>query len=395
MVTARPSLGETLCERVLAGPDGPLASLVSIVVSALGQAGDPHVVNLAQQLLDTGDTNLARQVAHGFGIQRGRADVLDGEPALMRTLVEHPDPDGIVPAAALGAVRYLAAQHRDLAIELLTCVPDRQKHAALGEFALAFGPHGALAWKDLAQQHKDAFFDALRAAPSIESYVITEFLAMLSLEDPRTIIDLLTARVEAIETGASPGTYSALPHAWPAALHFRDHSDFPDLLRSVREWLNAAPGSLWRHYLGSELFTTVAGSFDAQTRQVIGEYLTEPDPIRMKTVSTILRGAPRTLVWDADFVRSCLRAADACGAESLAAVQNALHYALFTGVRRAVMGQPYPHDVEQRDTAGRLAALAVPGSVEEQFYRALSQSAQVWIDRDMSEVNIPADGRDW
>ncbi len=395
LVTARPSLGETLCERVLVGPDGPLASLVSIVVSTLGQAGDPHVVNLAQRLLDTGDTNLARQVAHGFGIQRGRADVLDSEPALMRTLVEHLDPDGIVPAAALGAVRYLAAQHQDLAVELLTSVPDSQKRTALHEFALAFGPHGALTWNDLAQQHKEGFLAALRAAASIESYEIAEFLAMLSLQDPRGVIDLLTARVEAVEAGANLGTYSALPHAWSAALHFRDRGDFPDLLRRVREWLSAAPGSLWRHHLGSELFATVAGPYDAQTRQIIEEYLTEPDPTRIKTVSTMLLGAPRTLVWDADFVRGCLRAADKCGAESLATVQNALHSTMFTGIRRAAMGQPYPQDVEQRDTAAQLAAHAVRGSIEEQFYRALSQSAEIWIDRDMSEVDLPADGRAW
>ena len=143
------------------------------------------------------------------------------------------------------------------------------------------------------------------------------------------------------------------------------------------------------------MFATVAGPFDAQTRQVIEEYLTEPDPARIKTVSTMLLGAPRALVWDADFVRGCLRAADTCGNESLAAVQNALHSAMFTDARRATMGQPYPHDVEQRDTAARLAAQAVRGSIEEQFYRALSQSAQVWIDRDMSEVDLPADGRDW
>ncbi len=395
LVTVRPDVGEALCARVQEKPGSPLTPLVSTAVSTLAQAGDPRAIKLALQLLDTRDIQLARQVARAFGIERGRTNILDGEAALLRTLVEHPDPDGIVPAAALGAVRYLAAQHQDLAVGLLTCVPDRQKHAALGEFALAFGPHGALAWEDLPQRHKDAFLDALRAAPSIENPVITEFLAMLTSEDPRTIIDLLTARVEAVEAGASPGTYSALPHAWPAALHFRDHGNFPDLLRRVREWLTAAPGSLWRHYLGSELFATVAGPFDAQTRQVIEEYLTEPDPIRIKTVSTILRGVPRTLVWDVGFVRGCLCAADSCGAESLAAVQNALHHALFTGVRRAAMGQPYPHDVEQRDTAAQLAAQAVRGSVEEQFYRALSQSAQVWIDRDMSEINLPADGRDW
>ncbi|HEY5989885.1 MAG TPA: hypothetical protein VIV12_26405 [Streptosporangiaceae bacterium] len=58
-------------------------------------------------------------------------------------------------------MRYLAAQHRDLAVELFTRVPDSRKGAVLGEFARAFGPHGALAWKDLAKRHKDAFLDAL------------------------------------------------------------------------------------------------------------------------------------------------------------------------------------------------------------------------------------------
>ena len=44
----------------------------------------------------------------------------------------------------------------------------------------------------------------LRTAPSIETYEIAGFLAMLSLRTP-SVIDLLTARVEAVEAGASPG----------------------------------------------------------------------------------------------------------------------------------------------------------------------------------------------
>lgn len=394
LVTASPSLGEAMCVRAQATPSSPLASLVSTVISALAQAGSPRVVDLAQRLVNTGNVGLARQVAHAFGIQRNRADILDGEPALLRALAEHPDPDGIVPAAALGAVRYVAPQHRDLAVELLTRVPESQKGAVLGEFALAFGPHGALAWKDLAQRHKDAFLDALRTLVSIEKYEIAEFLAMLSLQEPHSVINLLTTRVEAAETGeARPVT--ALPFAWPVPLRFRDRDDFPDLLRRVREWLAAAPGSLWRHYLGSQLFAAVAGPFDAQTRQVIEEYLTEPDQDKIKTVRTMLRGAPRTLVWDADFVRRCLRAADACGAESLTAVQSALHSAVLTGGRLAGAGRPSLMDAEQRDTATQLAAQAVRGSLEEQFYRALAQSAEVWIDRSMSEDDLPEDGRDW
>ena len=396
LAAARPSLGEALCVQVQHAPDGPLASQVSPVMSALAQAGDTRVTDLAHRLLATGNIGLARQIAHAFGIQRGRTSLLDGEAALLRTLVGYPDPDGIVPAAALGAVRYVAGPHRGLAIELLTSIPAGQNaRPVLREFAMAFTPHGPLAWEDLAQHHKNAYLDALRAAASIETYEITGFLGILSLQDPQAVISLLTARVETVEAGASPGAYTALPYSWAAPLRFRDRDDFPDLLRRVREWIAASPGSIWRQHLGSELFATVAGSFDTQTRQVIEEYLREPDGTRIKTVSTMLRGAPRALVWDGDFVSRCLRAADECGADSLATVQNALQVAMFTGGRWAAAGQPSPGDIEQRDTAARLAARAVRGSLEEHFYRTLSQSAQIWIDRTMSEDDLPTDGRDW
>jgi len=394
LVTARPSLGEALCARVQSKPAGVLASLVTPTLSALAQGGHRRAVDLAQRLLKTGDIGLAREIAHAFGLQRARTSVLNGEPALLRSLIEHPDPDGIAPAAALGAVRYLAAEHRDLAIELLTWVPEGRSELALGEFALAFGPHGGLEWAGLAQRHKDSFLKALRTAPSLERrYEIAEFLAMLSLEEPHSVLDLLTARIDDVEPSGKVS--GALPHAWPVSLRFRDREDFPDLLRRVREWLAAAPNSPWRNYLGSDLFTAVAGSFDAQTLQVIEEYLIEPDPAKIKTVSMMLRGAPRSLVWDLDFVRRCLRAADSCGAKSLAAIQGSLHSALFTGGRSAAFRQPFPQDVEQRDTAAKLAAQTVPGSLEEQFYRALSKDAETWINHTISEDDLPMDGRDW
>ena len=391
LVTTRPSLGEALCAQVRDTPGGTLATLVSVTLSALAQADNPRAVAIAKQLLDTNDIGLARQVAHAFGIQRGRANLLHGEPVLLRALVEHPD--AVVVAAAAGAARFLDAKHQDLAVELLTRPLARRNRGVLGEFTWAFGPHGKLAWPDLAKRHKDAFLDALRAAESIENYEIAAFLAMLSVSDPRSVIDLLTGRVEAAEAGL--GSNYALPHHWPVPLRFRDRSDFPDLLRRVREWLATAPDSPWRHYWGSRLFATVAGSYDAQTRQVIDEYLNEPDSNKIKTVRTMLGGAPRTLVWDADFIRRCLRAADICGTDSLAAVQSGLYSVVFTGGRSAAIGEPFPQDVEQRDIAAQLAAQAVPGSVEEQFYKALSQSAETWIDRAMSEITLPTDGRDW
>lgn len=394
-ITTRPSLGRALCERVIEDTDGPLTAMVSIALVALGRNRDSGLIDLARRLLETGDVRVAREIAHGVGIQRARADLLEGEAPLLRTLVQHPDPDGIVPAAALGAVGFLAKDHRDVAVDLLTAVPEDRRTLALGEFAWNLGPHGTLTWHELAQQHRDGFLDALRLAPSIEEYRITEFLTLLSAQDPHALLDVLVNRVQLVEAGASPRKYTALPHSWHATLRFREREDFPDLLRRVREWLAAEPTSMWRHYLGSDLFADVAGIYDAQTRQVIEEYLVDPDEAQIRTVATMLRGAPRTLVWDFEFVRGVLRGADTLDSDGLAAVQGALYSALVTGPRRGAIGQPHPEDLEQRDKAVQLADRATPGSVEEQFYRDLAQSAEMWIDRSLAENPLPSDGRPW
>lgn len=97
LVTGRPGLGAGMCSWVQSKPSSPLAALLATVVSALARAGNPGAVPLAWRLLDTGNIDLARQVARAFGVERGRREMLDGEQALLRTLVAHPDPGGLCP----------------------------------------------------------------------------------------------------------------------------------------------------------------------------------------------------------------------------------------------------------------------------------------------------------
>jgi hypothetical protein len=91
-------------------------------------------------------------------------------------------------------------------------------------------------------------------------------------------------------TLASPGTYTAFPHARPTAVYFRDHATSPACFIACANGSAQRPGSLWRRH-------------------------TEPDPIRSRQLARCC-SASRTLVWDADFVRLCLRAADEIGVES-------------------------------------------------------------------------------
>ncbi|MER5602711.1 hypothetical protein [Streptomyces sp. NPDC002265] len=391
LVTNRPSLGEALCERARSEPTGVLVSLVSVVLNALGRVAGDRAIHWGRVLLDVGHVELAREVAHAFGIQRGRTELLARESDLLRALVAHED--STVRIAALGAVRSLAAQHKDLAIELLTASP-AERGAGVDEFALAVSgpPYGSLTWSDLSIEQQNSFLGVLTEAPKIDSYEIGQFLAELARKDPFAVVKLLEQRVEVFSTSKTTG-YSPLPYAWQVTPPFRDHAEFPALLRQICEWLAADPDSSWKNYMGADVFALVAGPYDEQVTAVIDEYLSDADHIRMKVVATILSKAPRDLVWDSEFVRRCLRAADSDGDDSLNRMKSSLHAAVISGMRSTSPGQPYPEDIEQRDRATAIADICRKGSVEEQFYRALAESAQERIQRDVRE--LPPDGRSW
>lgn len=392
LVTRRPALGRALCAHALRAPDRPLAQLASITLIALGQAGDEHTVAWGRRLARAGNVGLAREAAHAFGIQRGRTDLLTGEADLLRELAAHED--GVVRGAVLGAARHLAAQHETLAVELLfSALPDGP---GLDEIALAFGPqpYGTLSWRQLPEHQKTAFLHALTVSASIDGYEIAQFLAHLARTEPVRVVELLERRVEAVEHERAPG-YDPLPHLWQVTPPFREHEDYPALLRQIRQWLAAAPQSLWRAYLGGEIFALVAGRFDAPVLDVLDEYLDAPDLAKMNVLAAILRNAPRELVWNLDAVRRILRAADRCRPESLGAVQSALSAAIRSGGRVGSPGRPFAEDVEQRDKAEELAASCMRSSVEEQFYRSLADSARQAIDWASHVTAGPVDHRMW
>ena len=397
LITARPSLAAAITDHVTAAPDAMLAEQVTIVLISLAGADGPGAVAAAQKLLASQDITVARQVAYAFGLQRGRiGQLIPGEDDLLRMLVTHDDP--VVHAAAFGALRTLGPQHRDLAVDLLNCAPPERPGFAWGEIAYAAGPPGrfcgTLAWPDLPDDYKDRFFAALRDPPSIENYEISELLTMLSRDEPYRVIKLLQSRVECMEDGA-PARYAPLPHHWQGKLRFREHDAFPDILRTLCEWLAAAPESMWRRYYGSQLFVLIAGDFDTPVRQVIDSLLQEPDSARMAALAAILHHVPQSEVWDLSFVGRCLQAADQCGSGSLVAIRGALHYAVFTGGRWGVPGQPVAQGTEHRHIAAQLADQCLSGSIEEQFYRAVAASVETWAQRRTGDWDPPFDGRQW
>lgn len=391
LVTHRPPIGEAICEQAMAAPESSLTSLASVALAAMGHVAGDRAVHWGRTLMGSGNTELTREVAHAFGIQRGRGDLLDGEGDLLRELAAHGD--NVVRRAALGAVHAIAAQHKDLAVELLTAsLPVERGDFDAFALAVAGPPYSQLSWSDLSKDQQSAFLAALAAAPSIDGYEIGQFLAKLARTEPLAVIELLEARVES-PLHQVTGMHSPLPFRWHVTPPFRDHDDFPHLLRQIRDWIAADPESTRRRYLGVHIFELVAGPYDGRVTDVIDEYLDGSDPVKIKVAAAMLSKAPRTLVWDVRFVRRCLRAADRHGDASLRRMRGALYNASNSGMRSGTPGQPYPEDVEEHAKATELADGCATGSVEEQFYRDLAASA---LDRIQDVTDeLPPDGRDW
>ena len=253
---------------------------------------------------------------------------------------------------------------------------------------------GTLAWPDLPDDYKNRFFAALRDAPSIENYEISELLTMLSRDEPYRVVKLLKSRVEHMEDGA-PARYAPLPHHWQGQLRFREHDAFPDILRTLCEWLAAAPGSMWRRYYGSQLFVLIAGGLRharprGNRRSPPRTRFRQDDGARRDlaprpSVGSLGSGLRRTLPASRRSVR--LRQPDA--------IRGALHYAVFAGGRWGVPGQPVAQGTEHRHIAAQLADQCLSGSIEEQFYRAVAASVETWAQRLTDDRDTPFDGRQW
>lgn len=393
LARSKPAIGAALLARVEAEPSGPLGDQATFVLIALAQVDGELALNAARRLVATGSVSLAQQVAGAFGTQRGRDTLIRGEADFLRTLARHSDP--AVRARALDAVHRLARTHPDLALELLTMVPPEREGFAFGAFAMAVGPGGPLTWNDVPEQYKDRYFAALSRLDSLDDYPTGQLLAELSRDEPRRVLSLLIKRSEAFESGGEMLRMRPLPSSPTRAYRFHESTDFPAVLRELREWLAEAPSGGWRSINGPELFTLVAGNYGPEVMQVIAEYFDQPDSARMTAVALMLRHAPDSLVWDLEFIRRCLHAAQQAGRESQKQVMGALSGALFTGHRFGMFWQPIRDASPIQQRAAELADLCQPGTAEHEFYRAIEETARTWANRFTNDSDLPMDGRRW
>jgi transcriptional regulator with XRE-family HTH domain len=392
LIRTRPSFGSVICRRVIDDPASVLLGLVPDALNRLANSNFADTVVLAEALIATSSAAVARHVAHAFAWGRGdRSHLLDKEADLLRSLATHDDPT--IRRIAAQAVQSLSSGQRPLALDLATAIRFTDDAQTAAELLGAFGSHGRLRWDELSAAQAAALLDQLRRCPSIDDYHLLDFLSHLSRTEPDTVVRMLLDRAE-IGDELPYSEYRPLPHHWEPPLHVKTSDRFPEILRSIRDWIFNGEASS-RRSDGPEIFRAVAQDYDAQAIHVLDETLLADTPQHIRVVGAILREAPRNLVWDnVPFVTRALHIAERHGHDSIRAIGSGLHTALTSGSRSGSIGEPYQEDIEQRDKSAEIANQLPTGSIEQRFYRSLTRAAEASIRWEI-EHDRPTDRRDW
>lgn len=401
IVKQKPEIGLMICRQIIKYPDSSLSSLLPIVLGRLTEDEPEEVIALARKLLDTKDNDVCTGTAQAFGWNRAaRSELLPGELQLLSDLAVHED--WRVRNSVINAVHTIAKSDPLEAATLLLSVNIDDSQNLVQEFCGMLGSYGQLKWDELAPDQQSTALKHLEMCESLGDHHITDFLSVVAKTHPDRVVELLMRRVEhdeqKPEDAPSGWKYQPVPYRWDGDLNMRSHPKFATILREIRDWIAAKPDSSWQRIRsGSEIFEHVTGGwFDETVIAILDEAINSGDAAQFSALTAIVHDIPRQTVWEnVPFITRILHTGQRLGGEHLKFATSAMHSAVISGTRSGTPGQPFPEDVEQKESAARIVLSLQPGSIEQEFYKSLERSADASMIRHAEDDERYADGRDW
>ena len=386
LVDRCPSVGIEIVRRVIADADSPLTQVTGVTLSAIRVADAERALELAQALVDTGLTAARMSVAYAYGWGLASAPAVStAELAVIMDLAA--DVNVELAHQLCFGLRFMAERDPRMALMVILEMRIGRREQLAGEVLRLFADDGPLRIDELGKGELDCIVEELVACNRIDDYWIQGFLASLSRSDLQGVVRLLRRRVEHAESLDEPADYRPVPFRWHDKwrLNSRGTQDRRRILEELRDWAaKDAPGWM-RSFAAPRLYAAVANEFDDEALGVIELGLKAPPPIA-GNVANLLSGVPRSFAWShVQWIVRTLEDAVRRDAEIYRAIGCALHSALVSGARTGSPGAPFPEDVEQRESARKVADGLLAGSPGERFYRSLQRVAEREIERDRNE----------
>jgi hypothetical protein len=236
------------------------------------------------------------------------------------------------------------------------------------------------------------FLEKLVPLAEIEEHWLQDMLRILSESHPETALDFLLARIKQAEKDPRGFGYRAIPFNWneKTGFKFRETGYLRTAMARVLAFAREAQErkSKERHAI-NELFAAVVGSFDAEVRDFLSEYLSTADTYGVAAVSQVLSEMYGDFIFsEVEFVEHVLRHASRFGRERKEGAQFALYRAATTGMRSGTRGKPFPQDVAMKQSAEEALGRVRPGSPARKLFTWIRDHAQEQINRSHVDAEL-------
>lgn len=395
LIKENPSIGKIICEKIIENNDSVFLAVLPVVLSQMMENDSVKNILVIRKLVATENLSIIRSVVHAFGWNRGGRDELNQEEFdILCALAKHSDQH--IRSSLIRVVHYISSKYLDKAIKLVSLIEFGDSLQVASEVFSVFGKHGVIKLEDLSSDEIEKMWQQLKIVSSIDDHSIMEFLLEASEKNPDKVLELLKGRIEYGEVHSEIKDFNELPFHWDGNFQFREHPNFNQLLRDIRDWMAERPDSWVRMMEGAKLFQNVSGEFDDIVIGVLEEVLYSGTDGQLEAVSYILREAPKNLVLENPvFVERVLEIANNRGGDKLRNISFSLISAVENGVRSGTLGEPFQADVEQKEKALRIAESLVPGTLVEKFYRTLAESAERNMNWHAESNEKMQDSREW
>lgn len=270
-------------DNALADFESETARFVPGALAALWGHSPDEARPAIAKLLATGREQFRSSVAQSYSRILQSGLYIEADIAVLRTLLADPAP--WVAKNAMMTLTCLPDEKASLVIELAHTANIGDSAALADDLLTVFTFHQLFQY--LTEADIKVFLDKLMAVAKLDGHWVEEFLAQASQAFPRETMTFFMRRVD--HAGDSedwkyrPINHGAYGHV---PLRFRDSDIFPQLLRTVAEWMRAGKTKPFLFaYRARELFETCFRPFDGETVKFLEEWIATSDEQDLRLIA--------------------------------------------------------------------------------------------------------------
>lgn len=367
--------GRATLANALAHSESETARFLPGVLIALWDHSRDESRTAIGKLLATGREQFLASVARAYNRVLASGLYNDADIAVLRSLLSNPNAS--VVRNAVNALASLPEENVSLVIELTRAADIGESEQLADGLLMVFSFNGL--FKHLAKNDVECLLHKLMAIGELDGHWVEEFLAQASQAFPRETMNFFMRRVDRAGENEewkyrpiNHGPYGHVP------LRFHDSGLYPELLRTVAEWMRAGKGKPFLFgYRARELFETCFRPFDGETVKFLEEWIATSDEQDMGLIAGILNEAHHSFVFThRPFVERYLAKAKQVGPEALKRAIGALFSSAISGVRSGTAGEPMPRDVSMKEQSEQILQSLPRFSPAHKLYDGIRKHAE-------------------